>query len=682
MSVHTNSLISETSPYLLQHAHNPVDWHPWSDGALALAKSLDKPIFISIGYSACHWCHVMERESFENEDIAALMNNEFVCVKVDREERPDIDAIYMQSVQMLNGHGGWPLNCFALPDGRPFWGGTYFRSKDFLELLGNVSNLYRSRKVDLEDQAEQVMQGLRYSIIEANNQASASVSREAIDGALLDLSSHFDKEEGGFKGAPKFPMPVVWLMLLKNDALNTSGKYFEQVSLTLLRMAYGGIYDQAGGGFARYSTDRKWKVPHFEKMLYDNAQLISLYSDAYKIDKLPLFREVIDDTLGFIEREMTAPGGGFYSALDADSDGHEGRFYAWSQEEWNSCLGEYAGLMGKYFSIGGEGEWENGANILVRTQADNEFAEQNFLSIAELKALVTTSKRTLLKIREKRTRPATDTKIIASWNAMMIKAYADAYSSTGNETYLEIGISEANFILGNLTDANGRMFHIYSSGNAHINGFLEDYAFMADAMLALYQATFDESWLYKSLSLSEYTLEHFSGEHPVMLHMTEQGKNKLPINPVETIDGVIPSANTVLASTIYRLGRFFYRPDLSNRALEMLAHISADALKNPSSYSHWLSLAQEVNAGSLLTVICGIDFTRFRKEMSKHYLPFVLFAGSSGQSNLPCLADRFTKDSTLIYICSPDFCMEPFENVREAILAIKGYFSSPIEESI
>lgn len=682
MSIHTNSLIHETSPYLLQHAHNPVDWHPWSESVLVLAKNLDKPIFISIGYSACHWCHVMERESFEDEDIAALMNKEFVCVKVDREERPDIDAIYMQSVQMLNGHGGWPLNCFALPDGKPFWGGTYFRPNDFLELLSNVSDLYHSRKGELEDQAEQLMQGMRISIIEANNSKTAIISKESIDRALLDLSFYFDKEDGGFKGAPKFPMPIVWQMLLKNDAFNRNGKYFEQVSITLLRMAYGGIYDQAGGGFARYSTDRKWKVPHFEKMLYDNAQLISLYSDAYKIDKLPLFREVIDDTLEFIEREMTATGGGYYSALDADSDGHEGRFYTWSQEEWNSCLGEYAGLMGKYFSVGGEGEWENGENILLRTQTDNAFAEQNFLSIAELKALVTSSKRTLLKTRGKRTRPSTDTKIIASWNAMMVKAYADSYSSTGNETYLEKGISGANFILDNLTHERGRMFHIYSSGKAHIHGFLEDYAFMSDAMLALYQATFDETWLFKSLSLAEYALEYFSGEHPVMLHMTEQGENKLPVNPVETIDGVIPSANAVLALTIYRLSRFFYRPDLSDRAIEMLAHIIADAIKNPSSYSHWLSLAQEVNARCLLVVVCGKDSKAFRKEMLKHYLPFTLFAGSSGPSKLPCLTDLFTEGRTLFYICTPDYCMEPLENVEKTILTIRGYFSSPIEESI
>jgi uncharacterized protein len=679
MTIHSNRLITETSPYLLQHAHNPVDWFPWCDEALALAKSLDKPMFISIGYSACHWCHVMEHESFEDEGIAAIMNKEFICVKVDREERPDIDAVFMQSVQLLNGHGGWPLNCFALPDGKPFWGGTYFRPNEFADLLNNVANLFRNRRIDLNDQAEQMMQGLRDSYHEPIIAEKKSILAETLNVSLNKLSFQFDTENGGFKGAPKFPMPVVWQMLLKYFAISGQAVYHHQIVLTLTHLVYGGIYDQVGGGFARYSTDRIWKVPHFEKMLYDNAQLISLFSEAYKLNRETLYLEVIDETLAFIDREMTSPGGGYYSALDADSEGGEGQFYVWGLEEWNSNLGEYAELLGKYFNLEGEGKWEYEKNILLRKMSDADFAIQNYLSLAELKSLVRTSRLTLLKTRETRPRPATDTKIIASWNAMMVKAYSDAYCSTGNRAYLEKALSAATFIFEKMTDENGRIFHVYASGKAHISGFLEDYAFLADSLLSLYQATFNEKWLYKSLYLAEYALEHFGGEHPEMLNMAEHGNNNLYVNPIEKTDGVIPSANAVLALTIFRLSRFFYRTDLYDRALEMLAYISSDVMKHPASYSHWLSLALEVNANGLLVVICGEESNFYRSEMAKHYLPFNLYAGSNSESKLPCLADRFSKDRTLIYICTPDYCMEPFNKTEEAILAIRSYFSNRTE---
>jgi len=676
MSVHTNSLIHEASPYLLQHAHNPVDWFPWGDDALAMAKKLGKPMFISIGYSACHWCHVMEHESFGDEVIAERLNKEFVCVKVDREERPDIDAIFMQSIQMLNGYGGWPLNCFALPDGRPFWGGTYFKPNDFKELLTNVANLFRERKSELEEQAENLIQRLHDSIIDSGIQTRGSISREDIDSSLKGLSFYFDIKDGGFKGAPKFPMPVIWQLLIKQVESNRNKELQLHLNHTLTRMAFGGIYDQIGGGFARYSTDSKWRVPHFEKMLYDNAQLISLYSEAYKTDKAPLYLDVIDETLEFVDREMTAPEGGYYSALDADSDGHEGHYYIWDQDEWNKCLGEYARLLGRYFNIGGDGEWVDGANILHRSQTDADFAQQNFLSVAELKALVSTSKKALLKMREKRNPPATDTKIIASWNAMMVKAFVDAYSATGNYSYLEKAVEGANFILQNLMNEEGKMFHIFPVGEKHISGFLEDYAFLAEAMLSIYQATFDEKWLLKSLHISEFALSHFGGEHPVMLHMAEQNYNQFPVNPVEITDGVIPSANAVLALTIYRLSRYFYRPDLSDRTLAMLANVITKALKSPSSFAHWLSIALEINVKRLLVAICGDKAFEFHNEMAKYYLPFALFSVSRGQSKLPCLMDRFKEGHTLIYICTSDYCLETLENPEEAIRLIKEYFSS------
>lgn len=680
MPVHSNRLILETSPYLLQHAHNPVDWMPYGDEALALAKNLGKPLFISIGYSACHWCHVMEHESFTDETIAQVMNKEFVCVKVDREERPDIDAIYMQSVQMMGGRGGWPLNCFAMPDGRPIWGGTYFRPDAFLELLNNVANIFHNRLSDLEEQAAQLTESLLSSFIGNEQGVARTFGPGDIREALSDLSGHLDRKEGGFQGPPKFPMPVVWQMLLK-DLSGKQEKFRQHVNLTLDRMAFGGIYDHVGGGFARYATDNRWKVPHFEKMLYDNAQLVSLYSEAYKPDASSLYREVTEETLAFVEREMAAPGGGYYSALDADSEDHEGRFYTWNQDDWKSCLGEYAGLMGRYYNIGGEGEWENGLNILLRKDADEDFAKRNFLSVAELKALARASKRTLLAKRSERPRPATDTKIIASWNAMMIKAYTDAFAATSIQAYIEKAVSGAHFILKNLTDGNGRIYHIFAGGKAHIPGFLEDYAFMSEALLALYQATFDEQWLHKSLATAEYALEHFTGEHQVMLHMAEDRSGHLLVNPVEATDGVIPSANAVLALTIFRLNRYFYRPDLEKKALAMLNHIAAAMLKNPTSYAQWLGFAMEVNAGGLLAVICGKEAASFRREIAKHYFPFVLLAGSESKSELPCLTDRFNPGKTTVYICTPDSCFQPLYDIQDALEMIRNHFHDKKKDS-
>ena len=677
MPAYTNLLIHETSPYLLQHAHNPVDWMPYGDEALALAKSLEKPLFISIGYSACHWCHVMEHESFMDEAIASVMNKDFVCVKVDREERPDIDAIYMQAVQLMGGRGGWPLNCFALPDGRPVWGGTYFRPDAFLELLNNVANIFHNRQADLEEQAEQLTENLRSSFTAEAQEANSSITSGDIREALTGLAGHLDKKDGGFFGPPKFPMPVVWQMLLKYNVYAGNGSYRQHVNLTLEKMAFGGIYDHVGGGFARYATDNKWKVPHFEKMLYDNAQLVSLYSEAFKQDASSLFLDVIGETLEFATREMAAPGGGYYSALDADSEGHEGRFYVWDLAGWQSCLGEYADLMGRYYNLGGEGEWENGFSIPLRKDSDEDFAKRSFLSIAELKALVLDSKRKLLTSRGQRQRPATDTKIICSWNAMMVKAYADAYGAACNQVYLDKAISGAKFIMEKLMDEQGRLFHVYTKGKAHIPGFLEDYAFASESLLALYQVTFDEKWLRQSLAIAEYTLAHFTGEHPVMLHMAENENHHLLVNPVEVIDGVIPSANAILALTIFRLSRYFYRPDLERKALAMLAFVGNATLKNPSSYAQWLSLAMEVNARSLLVVICGENAVAYRRVIAKLYLPFVLLAGSKDLSELPCLSERYNADRTTIYICTPASCLQPTDDIEEALLLIKNYHLTP-----
>ncbi len=434
----SNALIHESSPYLLQHAHNPVEWHPWSESTLAKARSHGKMLLISIGYSACHWCHVMERESFEDEEVAGIMNKHFICIKVDREERPDVDQVYMNAVQLITGSGGWPLNCFALPDGRPFFGGTYFRKNQWVQLLENIAMLYKSRRHDLEEQADSLTKGVKSGDIIKAGTETGTVSKSDLESAVSRMEKQFDYQEGGLGGAPKFPMPVVQLFLLRYFYFARDENISAFIRLTLQKMAYGGIYDQIGGGFARYSTDVHWKVPHFEKMLYDNAQLVTLYAEAWQVFGDNLFKEVVEDTLKFVMRELTSPDNAFYSSIDADSEGMEGKFYTWGIAEINQILGNQAELIRKYYHIGGKGLWESRQNILLRTQSLEEFAKDQGLQPSAFKTILKPARTKLLKARMNRIRPGLDNKILTSWNALMMKGFIDAYQG-----FRQTGISRS-----------------------------------------------------------------------------------------------------------------------------------------------------------------------------------------------------------------------------------------------
>jgi len=502
---YTNSLIHESSPYLLQHAHNPVHWYPWGDEALEKARKENKNMIISIGYAACHWCHVMEHESFEDEKVANYMNEHFVAIKVDREERPDIDQIYMTAVQLLTERGGWPLNCIALPDGRPIYGGTYFRKEQWLDMLSHVSEFIEQNPDKAEEQAKYLTSGIiNNELIYADAiSEKPDVTLNDLEDVFYDFKSNIDFTHGGYGGAPKFPMPTGYQFLLHYYYLSGNKEALKAVNTTLNKMAAGGIYDQIGGGFSRYSTDEVWKVPHFEKMLYDNAQLVSLYSAAYQLTKDPAYKTVVAETLNFINRELTSPEGGFYSSLDADSESVEGKFYVWTLDELQFVLGAKAGLVKDYYQVTQKGNWENNQNILFKTDDDKKIANTYKITEEELMIRIKEAKELLLAARSKRVRPALDDKILTAWNALMLKGYCDAYRTFDEPEYLKMALRNADFILQNMKAEDNGLSRNYKNGKATIAAFLDDYAFTISAFISLYRVTFDEQWLNQALKLAE-----------------------------------------------------------------------------------------------------------------------------------------------------------------------------------
>ncbi len=474
-----NRLIDETSPYLLQHAFNPVDWHAWNAVTLEKAKIQNKLILVSVGYSACHWCHVMAHESFEDEEVAKIMNENFICIKVDREERPDVDQIYMDAVQLISGRGGWPLNCFALPDGRPFWGGTYFPKEQWKEILNSIIQLYSTQREKLLQQASEITEGIKRNDFINPDAGTSGFDKEMTDDMVQHFSARFDNLEGGSKGAPKFPMPNNLLFLLRYYSQSRKPEFLAHVELTLKKMAAGGIYDQIGGGFARYSVDEHWHIPHFEKMLYDNAQLVSLYSEAYKLTKDEQYKDIIIETLEFVKRELTSPEGGFYSSLDADSEGVEGKYYVWEKNELEDLLGQNAPIIIDYFGIDQDAYWENGKNVLIKAVTISQLAEKYNKPEEVVRNLISESREKLLSKRSERARPDLDDKILTSWNGLMVKGYVDAYLATGKNEYLECAVKNANFLLKNMNTPNGGLYRSYKEGKSTVIGFLEDYAFVA-----------------------------------------------------------------------------------------------------------------------------------------------------------------------------------------------------------
>jgi uncharacterized protein YyaL (SSP411 family) len=666
-----NQLILETSPYLLQHANNPVHWKAWNKDSLAQAKKSNKLIIISIGYSACHWCHVMEHESFENNEVAQTMNQNFINIKVDREERPDVDVIYMKALQIMTGRGGWPLNIVALPDGRPVWGGTYFRKEEWISTLEKLQQIYQSNPEKMLEYAENLQDGINSLNFSNNEIIDDQLSQNCIEPLINKWEKSFDLDFGGMARAPKFMMPNNYKFLLRYGHQEKKQDLLDFVNLTLKKMAFGGLFDTVDGGFSRYSVDMKWHVPHFEKMLYDNGQLVSLYSDAYKLTQNPLYKEVIEKTLQFVSRELINEKNGFYCALDADSldsKGHleEGAFYVWNQSDLEKILNEDFYLFSQVFNINEFGYWENNNYVLIQNQELKELAKNNKIELAELQIKKKNWEELLFTEREKRSKPRLDDKSLTSWNAIMLKGYIDAFKALGNEEYLKIALKNAGFIIDKLLLPEGNLLHNYKNGNANINGYLEDYCFVIEAFLSLYEVTIDEKWLHISKQLTDYCFDHFYDETAQFFTFTSKNDDPLIATHYETEDNVIPASNSVMANNLFQLSIYFQNQYYESICKKMLKKIIPN-IDYPSAYSNWLNVLMNYSEQQRELAICGDNALENLSKINKEYHPNLILAGSNKISELPFLKDRFVENEMLFYVCQNQTCQLPTSNYNEVL---------------
>ncbi|UII24632.1 thioredoxin domain-containing protein [Fulvivirga maritima] len=675
MPAGANHLIHSTSPYLLQHAYNPVEWYPWGEEALEKAKKEDKPILVSIGYSACHWCHVMEKESFENDSIADLMNKHFVCIKVDREERPDIDQIYMDALQAMGQNGGWPLNVFLTADQKPFYGGTYFPPQGWAQALTQIAKVYETKRNEVEASADELTEAIATSetIKYQLKPDNSDITVESLDSMFRKLASRFDREKGGFNQPPKFPMPSNWLFLLRYYHLTNDRFALAQVELTLDEIAKGGIYDQVGGGFSRYSVDVNWLVPHFEKMLYDNGQLLSLYSEAYSITQKPLYKNVVYQTIKWLEREMMHEAGGFYSALDADSEGEEGKFYVWQDDELEKLFNGKASLIKSYYNATEKGNWEEGKNILHKKLNDSTFAQNHEITVEELQNIVSEANELLLKERENRERPGLDDKILSGWNAITTKGLIDAYNTFGEKHFLDLAIKNANFLTNKMMDGN-KLYRNYKNGKASIDGYLEDYAFVIDAFMALYQATFDESWLKKAKELTDYTLEHFFDKEENLFFYTDNSSQKLIARKKEIFDNVIPSSNSQMAINLYMLGVLYDDNDYKGTSMAMLSKVKSLLSTEIGYLSNWGNLYTYMATPTAEIAIVGDNAMTKRNEFTQKYVPNKVMMGTTTSSQLPLMEGKTTPSGkTTIYVCYNKTCKLPVQEVNKAFEQLQNH---------
>jgi uncharacterized protein YyaL (SSP411 family) len=675
---YTNHLIHENSPYLLQHAHNPVDWHPWNEAALEKAKKENKMLIISVGYAACHWCHVMEHESYEDSAVAAIMNKHFINIKVDREERPDIDDIYMSACHLTNNRScGWPLNAFALPDGRPVWAGTYFPKEQWIRILNQFIDYKENNADKLEDAAENIMQGIRQM-----DQLVANEENEALDQKMLEnIKERFirsiDMKSGGRSGQPKFPLPNNYQFLLQYYDLFKDQNALEAVDITLLNMANGGINDQLGGGFARYSTDADWFAPHFEKMLYDNAQLVSLYAEAYQLSGNKLYGQTVEKTLEFIQRELTSETGGFYSSLDADSEGEEGKFYVWTAEEIKVIItdSKKREIFNAYYNVHASGNWEHGNNILYVDQDSETIAKKFKITTEELGQILEDCAEKMMDARAKRIRPGLDDKILTSWNGLMIKGFVDAYKALGDKSYLTAAENSIRFIIDNMMAQDGRLSRSYKDGQVKINAFLDDYATIISAFMALYEVSFDESYLERARVLMDYAIAHFYDEESSTFFYTSDLDPPLITRKTELNDNVIPGSVSMMAKNIFLLSEFYsnekYRK-ISKKLINKLTP-TLQKISEPSYYSNWLSLALYEFENPFEIVITGPEAGKFRDQLNKSFLPNSIVLGAEHNSALPLMQNKIDPTQTMIYVCKNKVCQLPVDNVKDALKQIAEF---------
>jgi uncharacterized protein len=694
---HTNRLIDETSPYLLQHAHNPVDWYPWGEEALQKAKSEDKPILLSVGYSACHWCHVMERESFENEEIAAAMNQYFVSIKVDREERPDIDAIYMQAVQALTQQGGWPMTVFLTPDGRPFYGGTYFPPRDrqygretmpgFPRILLSMADAYENRRQEVEEQATQIADYLQQRsgspFRRKGEQIEGAIPLELLSRASQELAAEFDAVNGGFGDAPKFPntMSLEMLLRVRQHRLNgemsapaTPPQELEIVDTSLQRMANGGIYDHLGGGFHRYSVDAQWLVPHFEKMLYDNALLSRVYLHAYLVTGNTFYRRIVEETLDYVVREMTSPEGGFYSTQDADSEGEEGKFFVWTPEEIEAALSARdAALFMQYYDVTRRGNFE-GKNILHVSRNVEEIAKEAKITSERVQDSLQQGRKQLFQAREQRVKPGRDEKVLTSWNGLMLRSFAEAARYLKRKDYLEVASKNAGFLLGKLRVA-GRLLRTYKDGRAHLNGYLEDYIFLADGLLALYEASFQARWFIEARKLVDEAIALFADEQNGGFFDTGSDHEALISRPKDIMDNATPAGNSVAVDVLLRLAAFTGEEEYRQRADDYLRPIADVMAQHPQAFGHVLGALDFALSPVKEFAIMGnpseAGTLTLLEVINGRYLPNSVLtcadpADGEAVQAVPLLADRPLKEGkATAYVCQNFACLAPVNTAEE-----------------
>lgn len=689
-----NRLANATSPYLLQHAHNPVHWQPWGAEAFAQARREQKLVLVSIGYSACHWCHVMERESFEDAAVAAVMNEHYICIKVDREERPDVDHTYMDAVQLMRGQGGWPLNCFTLPDGRPIFGGTYFPKGQWLQVLKDLTAFWQREPERAMAYATDLTEAVRQLEVAGAVPAEAQPQATLEEGtrAWITYQQRYDSTNGGLGTAPKFPVPSNWRFLLHYATLARDGNALEAVLHTLDQMAAGGIYDQIGGGFARYSVDEAWRVPHFEKMLYDNAQLVHLYSEALRALKSATdernqarakrYQGVIHQTLTWLQDEMLHRDGGFYSALDADSEGVEGKFYVWDAKDFDAVVGpEVAPLLAAKWNVDEAGNWEHGQNILFQTVPDAELAQRFGINSEQLDKATATAQAALLKARNTRVRPGLDDKVLTGWNGMMVRGLVEAFRATGLATYLELAQQNDAFIERTMADGPA-LRRVWSPRNGKAGGAanLEDYAHNLDALLALYQATFDEQYLLRARDRYQYIHELFYDEGTGLYWFTaedHEGDGAPQIaRKQEVHDSVVASSNSVLAHVILSLGALLDNQYYRDRAVRMLAAVHPHFEKYPTSFSNWQRLLLRQAVPDKEVAICGPQAPSYRAALDQHYLPDALLCGTlrdvEGHTDVPLLGGKCNPGKTMIYVCQNRACQLPTAKPDEALAQLRA----------
>ncbi len=668
-SPYTNALIHEQSPYLLQHAHNPVDWVPWSTVALERAEKENKLLLISIGYASCHWCHVMEEECFEDLGVAQTMNEGFINIKIDREERPDLDQIYMNALQLLTGQGGWPLNIVALPDGRPIWGATYLPKKRWVEVLNQLLTLQKNEKNKLETYANQLHEGLQNDGLTPHPKNSGSFF-EALEESIVFLTQKLDQKWGGLNGAPKFMMPCFLQWQLDLGIKHRRSLFLKHAHLSLEKMALGGLFDVLGGGFSRYSVDERWHVPHFEKMGYDNGQLLEVYSKAYLDEKNPLYKEVVHATFRFLKEELSNEAGGFYSSLDADSlspenKREEGAYYRWTEKELDQLILDEKDHFKCFFNVNALGKWEEEHYVLFRTQTEENYAKENALELEKFKGQVRAWENSLREARKSRPRPRLDDKIICAWNALIGSGLLHAYRSFDVDAYLDQAEKNWSFFEQHLLKKEGGLWRIHKDGRSSVSGFLEDYACTIKFLLDFYETTFDERLLNQAGRLTNYCLQHFSVQEEPLFFFT--AATDLIVRTKEIQDNVIPSSNAIMAENLMRLGQHLQQKEYEERSLSMLDAIKDQVLDFPRSYSYWSRLWLLSERPKIEVVVTGPHaFKIIRKLQQKTHAP-TLWAACEHPSDLPLFYQRYNADKTQIFVCVDSSCQLPTTQVDEAL---------------